>query len=45
MAPEGFKLSTSIAYPVGIIFAAACFGLFYKVTFIDEKKKKSEIAA
>ena len=45
MAPEGFKLSTSIAYPVGIIFAAVCFGLFYKVTFIDENKKKAEIAA
>lgn len=45
MAPEGFKLSSSVAYPVGIIFAAACFGLFYKVTFIDEKKKKGELAA
>ncbi len=25
MAPEGLRLSRSIAYPVGIIFAAACF--------------------
>lgn len=45
MAPEGFKLSTSIAYPAGIIFAVICFGLFYKVTFIDEKKNKGQIAA
>ncbi len=30
MAPEGFGawIGTNIAYPVGIIFAAACFGLF-----------------
>ncbi|MGN0308078.1 MAG: carbon starvation protein A [Lachnospiraceae bacterium] len=28
MAQEGFRLSTSIAYPVGILFAAACLGTF-----------------
>jgi len=27
-APEGFKLSTAISYPSGLIFAAACLGLF-----------------
>ncbi|WHH60262.1 carbon starvation protein A [Petroclostridium sp. X23] len=32
-APEGFKLSTSISYPVGMIVAAAVFGLFmYKIS-------------
>jgi len=29
MAQEGFRLSSTIAYPAGIIFAAACFGLFW----------------
>lgn len=28
MAQEGLKLSTAIAYPAGLIFAAACFGIF-----------------
>lgn len=28
MAQEGFKLPTSVAYPVGIAFAAACLGVF-----------------
>ncbi|MCR4907264.1 MAG: carbon starvation protein A [Lachnospiraceae bacterium] len=28
MADEGFSLSAGVAYPVGIIFAAACFALF-----------------
>ena len=28
MAPEGFQLSTMIAYPVGIVFAAVCLGIF-----------------
>lgn len=39
MAPEGFKLSTTIAYPAGIIFALLCFGLFARVTFIKEKQE------
>lgn len=30
MAPEGFKLSTKIAYPTGIVFAVVCLGLFIK---------------
>ena len=28
-AQEGLSLSIFIAYPVGIIFAAVCFGLYY----------------
>ena len=28
MAKEGFQLSTAIAYPMGIIFAAVCLGTF-----------------
>ncbi|MPN39073.1 hypothetical protein SDC9_186599 [bioreactor metagenome] len=31
MAPEGFKLSAAISYPVGIIFAIACFAAFMLV--------------
>lgn len=31
-AEEGFKLSTSISYPIGIIFAIICLGIFsYKI--------------
>lgn len=37
MAPEGFKLSSTIAYPAGIIFAVFCLGLFIK-----SKNSKSE---
>ena len=28
MAEEGFRISQSIAYPIGIIFALACAALF-----------------
>ena len=28
MAQEGLKLPTTIAYPVGLLFAAICFGIF-----------------
>lgn len=28
MADEGFKISSAIAYPIGICFAAACFALY-----------------
>lgn len=31
MAPEGFKLSAAISYPVGIIFAVVCFSAFMLV--------------
>lgn len=39
-AEEGFKLSTSVAYPVGILFAALCLGLFLFKTFIPALKAK-----
>jgi hypothetical protein len=28
MAPEGFRLSSGIAYPAGIVFACVMFGLY-----------------
>ncbi len=28
MAKEGFSISSSVAYPAGIIFAAVCFGIY-----------------
>ncbi|MDU2674044.1 MAG: carbon starvation protein A [Clostridium sp.] len=40
-AEEGFKLSTSVAYPVGILFAALCLGLFLFRTFIPSLKTKT----
>ena len=40
-AEEGFKLSTSVAYPVGILFAALCLGLFLFRTFIPALKSKT----
>jgi len=36
-APECLNLSTSIAYPVGIVVAAAFFVLFYVQTFVRHK--------
>lgn len=36
-APEGFKLATSIAYPVGIAFAAVCLILFVVQVFVRGK--------
>lgn len=41
MAPEGFQMSTSIAYPLGIIAAVATFCTF--VFFIMPRAKKMEI--
>lgn len=40
-AEEGFKLSTTIAYPIGIIFAAVCLCLFLFKTFIPALKAKA----
>lgn len=40
-AEEGFKLSTTIAYPIGIIFAAVCLCLFLFRTFIPAFKATS----
>ncbi len=41
MAPEGFKLSTAIAYPVGIVFAIACLGIFLKTTIMKKTGEKA----
>jgi len=38
MAPEGFKLSTKIAYPVGIAFAVACLVTFVVVILIKKSR-------
>ena len=39
-AEEGFHLSTSIAYPIGLIFAAVCLAIFLIRTFIPAIKAK-----
>ena len=36
MAKEGLQISTAIAYPIGIIFAAACFGTFFYTTVLGK---------
>lgn len=41
MADEGFKLSTAIAYPAGIVFAALCLGTFV-YTCVLRKGKNAE---
>lgn len=41
MAKEGFQLSTSIAYPVGLLFAASCMGIFLYSCF-GKKIKNAE---
>lgn len=38
-APEGFKLATSISYPIGIVFAAACLGIFLWRTVFNKNAK------
>ena len=30
MAEEGFRLTKGVAYPVGIVFALICMGIFLK---------------
>lgn len=41
MADEGFKLSTTISYPIGIIFAAICLGIFVFTCPLRAKKQES----
>lgn len=36
MAEEGFKLSTSIAYPVGLLFAAGCLATFVYTCVLEK---------
>lgn len=42
-ADEGFKLSTKIAYPVGIIFAVVCFAIYLFRTLIPALKNKNSV--
>ena len=39
-ADEGFKLSTKIAYPVGIVFAVLCAALFVWRSFVPAMQGK-----
>ncbi len=41
MAQEGLRLSTAIAYPVGIAFAAVCLGVFVYTCVLDKGKNAS----
>ena len=43
MAPEGFKLSAAIAYPVGIIFAVVCLGLFFAKTCFNKAAETLDV--
>lgn len=38
-ADAGFKLSTSISYPIGIVFAVVCFGIYLFRTLIPALRK------
>lgn len=40
MADEGFKISSNIAYPIGLLFAAACFSLY--IVKCVKSKRESE---
>jgi len=42
MAPEGFKLPTNIAYPIGIAFAALCL-IGFVVVIIRKKAKGQDV--
>ncbi len=41
MAPEGFRISQSISYPVGVLFAAGCMGLFLWKFVYGKKSSES----
>ncbi|WP_349946125.1 carbon starvation CstA family protein [Lacrimispora sp. BS-2] len=41
IAKEGFQLSTGIAYPAGILFAAVCFGAFVYTCVLGKGKNAS----
>ena len=45
MAPEGFQLSTMIAYPVGIVFAAVCLGIFLFTCPMRARKSAQTLTA
>lgn len=43
MADEGFRISSSVAYPIGICFAMACLILYIvKCTTLKQKRKGIE---
>ena len=44
MAGEGFSLSASIAYPAGIVFAAALFGLYAALILLRKKRPGQELS-
>ncbi|MDD3253522.1 MAG: carbon starvation CstA family protein [Lachnospiraceae bacterium] len=44
MASEGFRLSTAIAYPVGILFAVLCLGTFIFTCVMGKGKHAGEEA-
>ena len=39
MAPEGFKLSSAVGYPAGIIFAVSLFAVYLVLSFRKQSKK------
>lgn len=43
MAPEGFQLGAAIAYPVGIVFAAGCIGVFMSRAYGKKSRKISDL--
>ena len=44
MAGEGFSLSMSIAYPAGIVFAAALFGLYAALILLRKQRPGQELS-
>lgn len=40
-ASEGFRLSTSIAYPIGALFALALFVIYIVLWMLQNKKKEN----
>ena len=44
MAGEGFSLSVSIAYPAGIVFAAALFGLYAALILLRKQRPGQELS-
>ena len=44
MAGEGFSLSAAIAYPAGIVFAAALFGLYAALILLRKQRPGQELS-
>lgn len=45
MANEGFRLSKTISYPAGIIFAILCLLLFVKTTYLKGKRVDNTVSS